>query len=123
MLLILGGNKEENIRKHQLLTWYHDLFRTDLGQRDTRLMIIGYSFNDAHINKAIIDATVEGNLELFIVDPLGVDVIDKRKSRASSPTELMTRLSPAIVGSSRRQLLSTFNTDLVEHARVMKFFV
>ena len=49
-LLILGGNKAENIRKHPLLVWYHQKFKEDLTAAGTRLMIIGYSFNDPHIN-------------------------------------------------------------------------
>lgn len=124
-LLILGGNKEANIRKYPLLSWYHSQFREDLRKPNARLMIIGYSFNDRHINKVILDAEKETNLQLFIIDALGVDVLDKRDPKASitmPPMDLLARLSPRVIGASRRPLTSTFNTDVVEHAKIMKFF-
>jgi hypothetical protein len=105
LLLILGGNKAINIRKHPLLNWYHKLFKDDLRKPNTRLMIIGYSFNDAHINQAIVAAVNETNLRLFIIDPNGVDVLDKRDPRASitpPPEELLVQLSPRVIGASRR---------------------
>ena len=124
-LLILGGNKEANIKKFPLLVWYHQLFRADLTKQGARLLIIGYSFNDPHINKAITEAIAVSDLRIFIIDPLGVDVFDKRDQGASirqPPTELMDQLSPRIVGASRRQLRQTFENDVLEHAKVMKFF-
>jgi len=130
LLLILGGNKEENIRKLPLLRWYHDgLFRADLRKPNTRLMIIGYSFSDNHINKEILNAITQSDLRLFIIDPKGVDVLDNRDpetvARASvslPPTELMEQLSPRVIGASKRPLTTTFGGDLVEHAKVMRFF-
>jgi hypothetical protein len=34
-----------------------------------RLMAIGYSFSDAHINDAIMDAIKQGDLKIFLIDP------------------------------------------------------
>ena len=81
------------------------------------MMVIGYSFSDAHINKAIGDGIDKG-LKLFIIDPCGVDVLDKGLIR----DEYMEKLAPNIIGASRRPLRSIFNDDVVEHGRVMKFF-
>lgn len=124
-ILILGGNKAANIKKYPLLVSYHDRFRADLSSAKTRLMIIGYSFNDQHINSAITDTIATTDLELFIIDPLGVDVFDKREERVSirqPPTPLMQTLSPRVIGASRRPLLATFGADLLERGKVMKFF-
>jgi len=125
LLLILGGNKAANIDKHPILKWYHSIFSADLSKPGTRLMIIGYSFNDEHINTTIRKAVEAHGLTIFIIDPSGIDVFDKRDSRAqiTQPIgEYMEALSPYIIGASRRPLLSTFNDDIVEHDKVMRFF-
>lgn len=67
-------------------------------------MVIGYSFSDAHINKAIGDGIDKG-LKLFIIDPCGVDVLDKGLIR----DEYMEKLAPNIIGASRRPLRSSFS--------------
>jgi hypothetical protein len=51
----MGGNKAVEISQYPLLGRYHRQFR-DYLSRSARLMIIGYSFSDAHINRTIIDA-------------------------------------------------------------------
>jgi hypothetical protein len=122
-LLIVGGNKAANIQKHPLLAWYHTLFQTDLSKPKIQLMIIGYSFNDSHINKYLLDAVEKNDLKIFIIDPLGVDVLDKRNpATPESRTELLEKLAPSVIGASRRPLTATFNHDRVEHRKVMKFF-
>ena len=124
-LLILGGGKAASIAQFPLLTWYYDLFRSTLRQPETRLMVIGYSFNDQHINQAILDAAEASNLRVFIIDPAGVDVLDKRPAEAlvrERPYELLDKLSPRIIGASRRGFREIFGGDRVEHAKVMRFF-
>ena len=123
IMLILGGGKAENIKKYPLLTRYHEEFRKDLNKPGTRLMIIGYGFGDPHINQVIADTA--GNLDIFIIDPLGVDVLDKRNPRAQilEPAgDLMQKLNPRLIGASRRSLREIFGSDRVEHAKVMRFF-
>jgi SIR2-like domain len=123
-ILIMGGQKAIDIEQFPILAWYQREFRQYLLRPDARLMVIGYSFSDAHINKAIGDG-VEKRLKLFIVDPNGVDVLDKRQKEPvgrPSRDEYMDKLAPNIIGASRRHLTSIFGDDVVEHARVMKFF-
>jgi hypothetical protein len=124
-ILILGGNKELTIKKFPLLVWYHERFKSDLSTPGALLMIIGYSFNDGHINHTIIDSISKNDLKIFIIDPLGVDVLDKRDPKTAirlPRSELVECLSPRIIGASRRSLLQTFADDVVEHAKIMKFF-
>jgi hypothetical protein len=85
-------------------------------------MIIGYGFGDDHINKALLNA-VRAGLQIFIIDPRGVDILDRRPKTGilGTPTELM-EMQPNMIGASRRSLRGTFGGDDVEHARVMKFF-
>ena len=64
-------------------------------------------------------------MKIFIMDTLGVDVIDKRNIRAQIPepvTDLMHALMPQIVGASRRPLTEIINSDHVENEKVMRFF-
>jgi SIR2-like domain len=122
-ILIMGGQKAISIDQFPILTWYHQQFREFLLRPDARLMVIGCSFSDAHINTVIGDGVDKG-LKLFIIDPLGVDVLDKRQKEPVGRVrdEYMDKLTPNIIGASRRPLTSIFFEDVVEHGRVMKFF-
>jgi hypothetical protein len=83
-----------------------------------RLMIVGYSFGDLHINKMIFKG-IEAGLKLFIVDPLGVDVIG---SNASLPLNPPFEIRNAIIGASRRSLLNTLTgRDMVELNKINRF--
>ena len=68
-ILIMGGQKAVSIGQFPILTWYHQQFRNMLMRPGARLMVIGYSFSDAHINDAIMDAIKRGDLKLFLVIP------------------------------------------------------
>ena len=82
-------------------------------------MIIGYSFGDAHINKMIFDG-IEAGLKIFVIDPLGVDVIG---SNPSLPLNPGFSVRNAIIGASRRSLLKTLSgQDVVEWNKVNRFF-
>jgi hypothetical protein len=106
IMLILGGNKAANIDQYANLVWYFNQFRADLARPDARLMIIGYSFSDPHIN-AIIETAINTGLKLFIIDPLGVNVIDKRNPQAQireRQSAFMEKICPSVIGASRRPL-------------------
>lgn len=122
-LLVLGGHKASIVDYHPILKWSHDQFREYLSRPDTRLMIIGYSFADDHINQKIREAIAGGNLRIFVIDPLGVDVIDKnRDAQIYHPDQLASDLWPHLFGTSRRSLREIFGADRVEHGKVMRFF-
>jgi hypothetical protein len=63
-------------------------------------------------------------LRIFIIDPSGVDVIDKRNPRLPIrvPDAYVEKLAPRLIGASRRPLSSTFGNDVVEHGKVFRFF-
>jgi hypothetical protein len=84
MMLVIGGNKATSIAQQPLLEWYHAEFSRSLQAVGARLMIIGYSFGDAHINKMIFDG-IETGLRIFIIDPLGADVIGSNPSLPLNP--------------------------------------
>lgn len=123
-LLVMGGNKAGNINAFAVLAQYHREFAECLAKPNTRLMVIGYSFGDDHINEAIGKAADARQLRIFIIDPAGVDVLNKQNPRAAIrvPEPLVERLSASIIGASRRPLRSTLVSDQVELDKVMKFF-
>lgn len=122
-LLVLGGNKHSIIDRHPILKWSHEKFTEYLSRHGTRLMVIGYSFGDDHINSLISAAAVGGKLGIFVIDPLGPDVIDKnRDAQIHHPDQLASALWPRLIGASRRSLGEIFGPDRAEHAKVMKFF-
>jgi hypothetical protein len=126
-LLIMGGNKASSISGSPLLAWYHREFQERL-LKGARVMIIGYSFGDEHINRVLVQAAREANTTFFVVDPFGVDVIDRRPPRGGpmiralrNSIDLLAALSPKIVGASRRTLRETFGGDDVELGKLLRF--
>jgi SIR2-like domain len=120
-ILIMGGQKAVGIDQFPILSWYHQEFKAHLLRPGARLMVIGYSFSDAHINDAIMQANA---LKIFIVDPAGEKVLDKRDPRAQIPDHPgpLMDLRPCLIGISRRPLCTTFNNDTVEHGNLSRFF-
>lgn len=70
--MIVGVNKESLIEKVPLLKYYYNLFDKVLSQFKGKLLVIGYSFSDPHINRVIIKGLANG---------LALHVIDKRRPR------------------------------------------
>jgi hypothetical protein len=122
-ILIMGGQKIVNIKRFPILTFYHDQFRSLVTRPGARLMVIGYSFSDEHINEAILDAVLKHGLALFIVDPSGMGVLDKRDPRASitPPPGPLMDLIPKLKGVSDRPLSSTFRDDRFEWSKLSRF--
>jgi hypothetical protein len=112
-ILIMGGQKAVSIGRYPILTWYHDEFRKMLLRPSARLMVIGYSFSDTHINDAIVDGLAAG-LKLFVVDPYALKVL-KNDPRIGSARS-------SLIGYSDRPLKTTFGGDRYAHSQVSKFF-
>jgi SIR2-like domain len=112
-ILVMVGQKALSIDQFPVLTWYREQFKNWLSRSATRLMVVGYSFGDRHINDAIGEG-VERGLKLFLIDPLGVDVLDKRDPRMTirPRDEYMDKIAPHVIGASRRPFSSIFNGDV-----------
>lgn len=67
--IVIGRGKSTQIEREPLLSWYHELFRDALCQEHTRLLVIGYSFSDDHINEVIGVAVRDYGLRLYVLDP------------------------------------------------------
>jgi hypothetical protein len=111
-------SKEADIAKYPLLESYHEQFRWRLNSPGARLMIIGYSFADHHINKTIFDAILNG-LKLFLVGPEGAMGISSNPN--VNPGQ---NIKDAIVGASSRPIRNTLSgRDMVELMKIERFFM
>jgi hypothetical protein len=112
-ILIMGGQKAVSIGLFPILTWYHEEFRKMLLRPSARLMVIGYSFSDSHINDAIAEGLKNG-LKLFIIDPYAMDALKNDPRIAAARSQL--------IGFSVRPLDKTFGGDRVAHGQISRFF-
>lgn len=117
----MGESKEADLAKVPLLAWYRDEFAKMVREPNTRMMIIGYGFQDIHINK-IIEVGVAAGMKLFIVDPEGVDVLSRARRVGNQADDIKDRIWQSVIGASRRNLIDTLTRDTVERAKVMHFF-
>ena len=88
-LLIMGNVKTGSIERFGVLRNYHDRFAALLNQTNARLMVIGYSFQDAHINSVIESAWRQHGLGTYLVDPRGRDVLIDPKEAKVSPAKTL----------------------------------
>jgi SIR2-like domain len=120
MLLILGGSKEESIKRHPILTWYHEEFLARITVPNARIMVIGYSFRDDHINRALIQAAHAG-AHFFVIDINGTDAMKQNKLSMTPNTYEMLRRN--VIGASRRPLSEIFGSGgTVEFGKLEAFF-
>lgn len=66
--MVIGGAKLSTIAASPLLASYLDLFEASLRAGGRKLLVIGYSFRDPHVNAAIWNAVQESGLEVFVWD-------------------------------------------------------
>ena len=88
-------------------------FRRYLTMPDTRLVVVGYSFSDEHINKMILEAAERGSLKMFVVHPRGRGILVKQGAAMIPPPEPLRDDIPSL-GESIRPLSSTFLDDELE---------
>jgi len=75
-ILVIGGSKDATIRGSTLLSSYLDEFNRCLHAGQTKLMVIGYSFQDEHINGVIQRASDGAGLQTYLVNPAGLSIFD-----------------------------------------------
>jgi len=126
-LLIIGGNKVQQIQQLPILSWYADQFNEYLRREKTRLMIVGYGFGDGHINESIQGAVLQHGTQLFNISPRGAEQARSiNKTRApghiGEQTAAESIFEQSLIGASRRPLLEIFGADNVEFSKVERFF-
>jgi hypothetical protein len=116
-LMIMGGAKSSQISSIPILSYYLEYFRNSIYRENSKLMIIGYSFSDNHINDALSEAVNKG-LHLFIIDPRGTSLVYPDLYEFTSGK---IDLRNGLRGASRRNLRETFSGDAIEMAKIQRF--
>jgi SIR2-like domain len=71
--IVIGTNKGMMLSEEPLLKWYQLTFREALHEKERSLLVIGYSFRDAHINDVILSAVQSAGLKLWVMSPASPD--------------------------------------------------
>jgi SIR2-like domain len=75
--LIIGQGKDAQINAEPILARYMELFREVLCGGEHKLLVIGYSFADPHINRVLMDSVKKG-LQLFVLSPGSPETLKNR---------------------------------------------
>ena len=116
-IMIVGGNKEKQIKEKEILSWYYEEFYKTL-RSGVRLMTIGYGFRDSHINRAIVENA--GAIELFVVDLNGRDVLNPQQPNKIKVPNALEDVK--YIGGSKCRLDNTFAGNTYEIQQFEKFF-
>lgn len=121
-LLIMGNAKTGAIQQFPVLRHYHEEFAARLAAEGAKLMVIGYSFQDEHINDVIARASREHGLGTYLVDLRGREVLlDPKMARAAiRPKRDIEDIK--LIGELRRPLSAVFSSDPFAHGELMRFF-
>lgn len=99
--MVMGRRKPLAISAHPLLAYYYQVFESVLATGDVKLMVIGYSWSDEHINDVVADAVRDHRLGVYSWNPSpakdlirprhrGTDIIDGLVGYSTRPlTEVM----------------------------------
>jgi len=66
--MVMGRRKAQAISNSPLLEWYHRIFERVLSAGNVKLMVIGYSWMDDHINDVITGAIQNHGLKIYSWD-------------------------------------------------------
>jgi len=121
-LLIMGNAKTGAIDRFPVLRRYREEFAARLNEGNSKLMVIGYSFQDDHINEIIERASKEHGLGTYLVNPSGRAVLrDPKLARASIYVPRSIE-DINLIGELRRPLSAVFGGDSFAHGELMRFF-
>jgi hypothetical protein len=107
--MVLGGSKQMAIGRSPLLTAYQNVFGQVLNAGEVRLLVVGYSFQDSHINGIIATAVQSFSARLFIWDMKDPLQLLKEVPIADSAFPGRTiDLRPYLCGAASRPLSHVF---------------
>jgi hypothetical protein len=121
-VMIMGSAKASAIARFPVLQWYHEEFRARLNQPGTKLMVVGYSFLDEHINQAILDAYRAHGLQTHIVDPRGKDVLQPPGIEGAPIKWRRDIQDIKLIGEAVTPLSTVFGGDIFARVELMRFF-
>jgi hypothetical protein len=116
--MVMGYNKLTTIQSQQVLNYYYNEFERCLSLTSARLVVIGYGFQDPHINTVIRRMISVSGPRMFIIDPLGVDVTDENRKLVIRPANDFLNI---IDGASTRSLREIFGGPSADYTNLMRF--
>ena len=96
-LMIIGNEKNSQINEFNVLNKMLKLVRSLLKEGKNKLLIIGYSFCDDHINDILSDAICNAELKLYIISPSPYHDLQSRVQDFSGKLAA-DRISKAVCG-------------------------
>ena len=107
--MVMGGAKPEAIERDPVLSKYREYFGELLNSGHTKLMVIGYGFNDLHINDLLVRAGVEHGMHMHLVNPSGLDVFRSFPRASIQPPNPLEDIP--LIGVTSRSLRESFSGD------------
>lgn len=123
-LMIVGGKKEEQIQSNPVIKSYFDFFENKLYTSNSRLMILGHSLLDPHINQIICRAIKEHNLRFYIWNSSNLDKLMENFKKCTGDDEIFKK---GFLGFSNLPIkeglqLNVSNSFELEFNRIQKEF-
>jgi hypothetical protein len=119
-LVVIGGSKDATIRGSTLLSGYLKAFEDCLTVGNAKLMTIGYSFGDKHINDLIGEASTRAGLQTYLVDPAGLAVFRNDPPNLMQPHKpILDRIN--LCGNSMRPFREAFRSDVLSFRSFHRF--
>jgi hypothetical protein len=110
--MVIGQAKQAQIASQPILASYFDAFRAVLAKAGRRLLCVGYSFSDGHINDAIREG-VQAGLRVYVMSPESPDVLAARLKAQQETGEIVWR---GLAGYFQTDLKMLFPADQSETA-------
>jgi hypothetical protein len=124
--MVLGGGKLIAIGRSPLLTTYHSLFEQVLCAGDVRLFVIGYGFQDDHINRTIATAVQGFDARIFVWDKQNpLELLKEVPIREPAFPRRTIDLRPYLCGAASRSMAEVFpwaRHPTPEYARIESSF-
>jgi hypothetical protein len=119
-VLVIGDGKAASIQGSSLLSAYVEKFREYLCAGKTKLMVVGYSFLDSHVNELLTEASIHKDLRTYLVNPAGLSIFDPPPNALINfPLAVFSALR--LVGISTRPFREAFETDELSFRSFWRF--
>jgi len=97
-VMVIGKGKTEKIDNEPLLKHYFEIFDYVLSKGECRLLIIGYSFGDEHINRIISKAITDHGLKIYILSNLSSKILKEKLFEGSQVSKDIVNIWESISG-------------------------
>ena len=119
-IVVIGEGKEAAISGSSLLSSYMAEFSRCLSAGKTKLMVVGYSFSDQHLNALLAKASADAGLQTYLVNPSGLAVFDPPANALIKPAnEVFNALT--LTGILTRPFRDAFISDALSFNSLQRF--